>query len=257
VAKLGDGVGMRVYQRQFVRGVVVKAGPQGPTGSTGNFVNRFQGAWNSGTAYLTGDIVTRLGSTWLAIDPSTNVTPVEGVDWTLIAGAGTNGTNGQGVPTGGSTNQVLAKTSGTDYATAWVSPSTGGVLASQSYGTANKAVTSTTLADFDATNLAVTFTVPSSGAVIVRLTALMERTTTTQANWGLRQSTTTVASGAVVIGTAPTALVYSAAFKITGLTPGASLTYKWAGSCATSGTITIDCATGSGYPPALMEVLAA
>lgn len=38
---------------------------------------------------------------------------------------GSNGTNGQGVPTGGSTNQVLAKTSGTDFATAWVTPAAG------------------------------------------------------------------------------------------------------------------------------------
>ena len=37
-----------------------------------------------------------------------------------IKGApGTNGTNGQGVIPGGTTNQVLAKTSGTDYATQW------------------------------------------------------------------------------------------------------------------------------------------
>ena len=38
---------------------------------------------------------------------------------------GTNGTNGQdgvGVPAGGSAGQVLAKSSGTDYATEWVTP---------------------------------------------------------------------------------------------------------------------------------------
>lgn len=34
--------------------------------------------------------------------------------------AGTNGSNGVGVPTGGTTGQVLAKTSGTNYATQWV-----------------------------------------------------------------------------------------------------------------------------------------
>jgi len=33
---------------------------------------------------------------------------------------------GQGVPSGGTTNQVLAKTSGTDYATQWVDPASGG-----------------------------------------------------------------------------------------------------------------------------------
>lgn len=34
---------------------------------------------------------------------------------------GTNGTNGQGVPAGGTTDQFLRKTSGTDFATAWTS----------------------------------------------------------------------------------------------------------------------------------------
>lgn len=38
---------------------------------------------------------------------------------------GPAGANGQGVPTGGTTGQVLAKTSGSNYATAWVTP-TGG-----------------------------------------------------------------------------------------------------------------------------------
>lgn len=42
------------------------------------------------------------------------------------AGAnGTNGTNGVGVPTGGTTGQVLAKSSSADYATQWVTPSAG------------------------------------------------------------------------------------------------------------------------------------
>jgi len=40
--------------------------------------------------------------------------------------AGPAGTNGQGVPTGGTTGQVLAKVNGTDYNTAWVTPSAGG-----------------------------------------------------------------------------------------------------------------------------------
>lgn len=38
---------------------------------------------------------------------------------------GTNGTNGVGVPTGGTTGQVLTKTSGADYATQWSTPSGG------------------------------------------------------------------------------------------------------------------------------------
>jgi hypothetical protein len=46
-----------------------------------------------------------------------------GTAWTSLNG--TNGTNGQGVPTGGTANQVLAKVNGTDYNTAWITPSSG------------------------------------------------------------------------------------------------------------------------------------
>ncbi len=44
--------------------------------------------------------------------------------------AGTPGANGQGVPTGGTTGQVLAKVNGTDYNTQWVTPNAGGSGAS-------------------------------------------------------------------------------------------------------------------------------
>ncbi len=40
--------------------------------------------------------------------------------------AGAPGANGQGVPTGGTTGQVLAKVNATDYNTQWVTPSAGG-----------------------------------------------------------------------------------------------------------------------------------
>lgn len=39
---------------------------------------------------------------------------------------GADGTNGQGVPTGGTTGQMLAKMSGTNYDTNWVDPPSGG-----------------------------------------------------------------------------------------------------------------------------------
>jgi hypothetical protein len=40
--------------------------------------------------------------------------------------AGTNGTNGQGVPTGGTTGQILAKNSSTNYDTGWINAPAGG-----------------------------------------------------------------------------------------------------------------------------------
>lgn len=41
--------------------------------------------------------------------------------------AGADGSDGEGVPTGGTTGQVLAKASGTDYDTEWVNPSGGSI----------------------------------------------------------------------------------------------------------------------------------
>ncbi|MFN3587966.1 MAG: C1q-like domain-containing protein [Spirosomataceae bacterium] len=45
-----------------------------------------------------------------------------------IGPQGAQGPAGQGVPTGGTANQVLAKVDGTDYNTAWVTPSGGGPI---------------------------------------------------------------------------------------------------------------------------------
>lgn len=46
------------------------------------------------------------------------------INSTVVSGApGTPGTNGVGVPTGGTTNQVLSKIDGTDYNTQWSTPS--------------------------------------------------------------------------------------------------------------------------------------
>lgn len=47
---------------------------------------------------------------------------------------GTNGTNGQGVPTGGTTGQLLAKDSSTNYDTKWIDPPTGGGSSMQPVG---------------------------------------------------------------------------------------------------------------------------
>lgn len=53
--------------------------------------------------------------------------------WTSVGGwvkaadlQGTPGQDGAGLPTGGTTGQVLSKTTATDYDTEWVDPPTGG-----------------------------------------------------------------------------------------------------------------------------------
>ncbi|CCG54292.1 Protein of unknown function precusor; putative adhesine [Flavobacterium indicum GPTSA100-9 = DSM 17447] len=55
--------------------------------------------------------------------------------------AGVPGANGQGVPTGGTTGQVLAKVDGTDYNTQWVTPS----AAASAYPNVEVSVTNTTI----------------------------------------------------------------------------------------------------------------
>jgi hypothetical protein len=47
------------------------------------------GDWISTTAYVTNNHVRHNGSTWRALRDNTGVTPVEGLDWTLVAEAGT------------------------------------------------------------------------------------------------------------------------------------------------------------------------
>lgn len=133
-------------------------------------------------------------------------------------------------------------------------PRAGMLLASKVYEPANLTidVTSTTGVDLDATNLAVTFVVPPSGSVLVRLTAGAAMNSAANGWWTVREATTELKQGLV----ADTTGIHgkTRAFVISGLAPGASLTYKWGGKVA-SGTLTNYIGTGHG--PAVMEVWAA
>lgn len=55
--------------------------------------------------------------------------------------AGTNGTNGAGVPVGGTTGQVLQKTTATDFDTSWLTLGTAALTASTAYATAAQGTT--------------------------------------------------------------------------------------------------------------------
>jgi hypothetical protein len=141
---------------------------------------------------------------------------------------------------------------------------TGNLLAYKFYAGGNKATVSATIEDADATNLAVTFTAPASGNVLVRLTAQSIPDTGAnhqgaQHQWGLRESTTTIAGPHTVSrDTAGNGYTFvqaaSVAFPITGLTPGNSYTYKWAHLVTASGTASIGASSNNG--PAVMEVWA-
>lgn len=67
------------------------AGATGPTGPAGT---QWRGTWASGTSYILNDEVYYSGSTFIAVAPSTNVTPTPGATWNLIALAGAPGAAG-------------------------------------------------------------------------------------------------------------------------------------------------------------------
>ena len=122
------------------------------------------------------------------------------------------------------------------------------------------ATVSTAGENIDATNLTVTFTVPSSGRVLVALSALAYTSGGDQYWWCLRTT-----GGANVSGTK--GLTTSATFGtkiyhrvlVTGLTPAASVTYRWGhGVNTATGHIRYgDDGSTSPRGPAVMEVWAA
>lgn len=86
--------------------------------------------------------------------------------------------------------------------------------------------TSTSSVDVDATNLAVSFTAPPSGRVLVRLCGSKYASVGDQAFWSVREASANVAEQYVSsVGTNIHHI--SVPFYVSGLTPGAALTYKW------------------------------
>lgn len=124
------------------------------------------------------------------------------------------------------------------------------------------------MADVDATNLVVTFTAPTSGAVLIKLSAYALVNISAYGNtvlyWGLRAGTTLVtgsqqpvvefagnaASGSQTSGCRPFYNAY-----VSGLTSGASYTYKW-GQLHTGSTAG-NTVYGSTMGVAIMEVWSA
>lgn len=85
---------------------------------------RWRGSWNANDSYVVGDIVRSGTVAYIAVIANSNSAPPS-VNWEMVVqdgAAGSNGSNGVGVPIGGTQYQVLAKTSATDYATAWMHP---------------------------------------------------------------------------------------------------------------------------------------
>lgn len=111
-----------------------------------------------------------------------------------------------------------------------VATSGGGILAVKTFliGGSDLTTTSSSLVDVDSTNLAVTFTVPASGKVLVRLSAPAKPGSGTSYVWGLREGSTSLGENLVNYGSGGVVISASVPLYITGLTPGATKTYKWA-----------------------------
>lgn len=121
----------------------------------------------------------------------------------------------------------------------------------------NSTTSSTTSADVDATNLKVDFTVPPSGKVLVKLTG-----SDPYGNpgvgayiWSLRESSSELSGSSAIVGVFRAEERTTHTCLITGLTAGASKTYKWGHrmTAATPGGFRYG---GADRGPALMEVWA-
>lgn len=117
-------------------------------------------------------------------------------------------------------------------------------------------VTGATFSDVDATNLAVTFIVPASGQVIVRQESAFVSAASTQLDWNLREGSSDVAASAAGVSYNGGQGRAGKSVLITGLTPGASKTWKW-GHARTFGSTTVSTLYGGSWGQALMEVWAA
>jgi hypothetical protein len=108
-----------------------------------------------------------------------------------------------------------------------------GLLAVTSYNPNTQTTVSTTSTageDVDATNLTITFTVPASGKVLVVLDAVAYHATQAQYYmWVLRTTGGSNVAGTKrqITGMDLTTARYCTRIYITGLTPGASVTYRW------------------------------
>ena len=123
--------------------------------SIGKIVLMPKGTYSSSTTYNHLDWVRYNGKAWVCKqDNVTGVTPTEGTTWTVLAEDGQDAT-AHGLPSGGSTNQVLAKASATDYDVTWVNQSGGGGGADEDLIRDTVGWTGKNLANADATEIGV------------------------------------------------------------------------------------------------------
>lgn len=136
------------------------------------------------------------------------------------------------------------------------------LLAFRAYNASGVLYTTTVTTADVTTQMDATFTVPASGKVLVRITCYAEQDSAAGGTlyWGIREGGVLVAGMHIVAngqGASGTdrGFVVQRTFYVSGLTPGASKTYRWAAKHVTSSwTMRSDSADG-GYGLPTIEVL--
>jgi hypothetical protein len=204
---------------------------------------------------------------WYDTDSAPDVYIWDGSAWVLING----GASGDVVGPGSAVDGHLALFDGTSgkLIKDGGAPSSG-LLAIHQYAPASNTIFSTsssTWADIDATNLIVTPTIPASGSVLVRLTAYCDLSTSVQEYfWALRSGSSNITGSGGVATRSADGFCVSVAFMLTGLTPAATPSWKWAHAASGGATGRLfagpglnagTASTSAGVSPATMEVWSA
>lgn len=105
-----------------------------------------KGAYDNATDYAVGDSVSYNGSSYVMhTDAVAGTLPTDTTKWQVLANkgstgatgatgaTGSSGSDGVGVPTGGTTGQILAKNSNTNYDTHWITSSGTGDMVAATY----------------------------------------------------------------------------------------------------------------------------
>lgn len=76
------------------QGPIGTSGPAGPPGATGRPGLIWKGQWNPSAAYEASDVVLFAGSSYVALQPNTDISPSSPVTWDLLAQNGATGAVG-------------------------------------------------------------------------------------------------------------------------------------------------------------------
>ncbi len=159
-----------------VEGLIwTKLATGGGGGGGGSF--QWKGTWSAATNYVLNDLVSNGGSSWRALAPSLNVTPVEGASWTILAqagAAGATGAPGAAGPAGAAGAAGAAGPAGADGAAGAVGPA-GAAGAPGADGAAGPAGAGTSRSTVTKVTASLGNFVEETGTVVVARSFLLHR----------------------------------------------------------------------------------